>query len=68
MRQVMVYPGESGFWVAEVPSLPGCVSQGETREGAIENVKDAISLYVEALIAHGRPVPDDHFEALLVAV
>ena len=35
MRQVLIYPGESGFWVAECPSLPGCVSQGETKEAAI---------------------------------
>ena len=68
MRQVVVYPGESGFWVAEVPSLPGCLSQGESRDEAIENVKEAISLYIESLVAHGEPVPEDKREAVLVEV
>jgi len=38
MRQVIIYPGEDGYWVAECPSLPGCVSQGETKEKAIQNI------------------------------
>jgi predicted RNase H-like HicB family nuclease len=42
MRQVVVYPGEEGHWVAECPSLPGCVSQGQTKEEAIGNIKEAI--------------------------
>jgi predicted RNase H-like HicB family nuclease len=37
MRRVLVYLGEDGYWVAACPSLPGCVSQGETKEAAIEN-------------------------------
>ena len=49
MRQVIIYPGEDGFWVAECPSLPGCISQGRSREGAIENVKEAIEAYTAAL-------------------
>jgi len=39
MRQVIVYPGEDGYYVVECPSLPGCVSQGPTKEQAIENIK-----------------------------
>ena len=42
LRQVIIYLGEDGYWVAEVPSLPGCVSQGRTKEEAIANVKEAI--------------------------
>ena len=42
MRQAVIYPGDDGFWVAECPSLPGCVSQGETREQAITNIREAI--------------------------
>ena len=68
MRQVLIYPGEDGFWVAECPSLPGCISQGETREEAIRNVREAIDLYIDALQADNLPVPNDTFEALLVAV
>ena len=68
MRQVLIYPGEDGFWIAECPSLPGCISQGETREEAIRNVREAIDLYIDALQADNLPVPNDTFEALLVAV
>jgi predicted RNase H-like HicB family nuclease len=68
MRQVLLYPGEDGYWVAECPSLPGCISQGVTREEAIKNIREAIDLYVEALVMDELPVPDEHFDALLVAV
>ena len=57
MRQTLIYPGEDGYWVAECPSLPGCISQGQTREEAIENIREAIALYIEALEADGLPVP-----------
>lgn len=49
MRQVILYPGESGFWVAECPSLPGCVSQGHTEEDAVKNIREAIEGYILAL-------------------
>jgi predicted RNase H-like HicB family nuclease len=68
MRQVIIYPGDDGFWVAECPSLPGCVSQGESRESAIMNIREAIEGYVLALQDDGMEVPEDHFEALLLAV
>ena len=68
MRQVVVYPGEDGFWVAECPSLPGCVSQGESREQAILNVREAIEGYILALQDDKLEVPPERFEALLVVV
>jgi predicted RNase H-like HicB family nuclease len=68
MRQVFVYHGEDDFWVAECPSLPGCISQGDTREHAMINIREAIALYVETLIEDGLHVPDERFDALLVAV
>lgn len=68
MRQVLVYSGEDGFWIAECPSLPGCVTQGHTRAEAIANIREAIDLYVETLADDGLPVPEDHLDALLVAV
>ncbi len=68
MRQVLVYPGEDGYWVAEVPSLPGCISQGATRDEALENVKEAIELYLEVLQADGQPIPEDHQQMQLVTV
>ena len=49
MRQVIIYPGEDGYWVAECPSLPGCISQGMSKEEAIVNIKEAIEGYINAL-------------------
>lgn len=49
MRQVIVYSGEDGYFVAECPSLPGCISQGKTREETIANIKEAIAGYIAAL-------------------
>ena len=68
MRQVVIYPGEDGYWVAECPSLPGCVSQGRTKEETMQNIKEAISGYVAALEEDGLPVPQERFEVLVVAV
>lgn len=68
MRQVILFPGENGFWVVECPSLPGCISQGETKEAALKNIREAIEGYILALKDDGLPVPPENFEALLVAV
>lgn len=68
MRQVIVYAGEDGYMVAECPSLPGCVSQGETVEEAVANIKEAIQGYVAALEEDGLPVPEETFSAMVVAV
>ncbi len=68
MRQVIIYPGEDSYWVAECPSLPGCVSQGKSREEAIANIREAIEGYIAALADDRLPVPPERFEALLVAV
>ena len=68
MRQVLIYPGEDGYWVAECPSLPGCVSQGKTREKAVQNIKEAVEGYIAALKEDHHPVPKETFEAVLVAI
>ena len=68
MRQVIIYPGEDGYWVAECPSLPGCISQGKTREEAVTNIKDAITGYIAALEEDGLPLPEEHFDTMVVAV
>ena len=57
-RRVLLYPGEDGFIVAEVPSLPGCVSQGKTRDEALANSREAISLHEEVLCDSGEPLPE----------
>ena len=68
MRQVVIHPGEDGYWVVECPSLPGCISQGRSREEAIVNIREAILGYVAALEEDGLPVPEEMFDTLLVAV
>jgi predicted RNase H-like HicB family nuclease len=68
MRQVIAHPGEDGYWVAECPSLPGCVSQGKSKEDAIGNIREAIEGYINALEEDRLPVPPERFETLLVAV
>lgn len=65
-RKVLLYPGEDGYFVVEVPSLPGCISQGKTREEALANIEEAIALYVEVLQDRGEPVPHDRVEVVLV--
>jgi len=68
MRQVLIYKGEDGFWVVECPSLPGCISQGKSKEEALQNIKEAINCYVHALEEDNLPVPEEKFESLLVEV
>jgi len=54
--KIVLEKDEDGGFVATVPSLPGCVSQGETEEEALSNVKEAISLHMESLAADGQPI------------
>ena len=68
MRQVMLYPGEDGYWIAECPSLTGCISQGRTKQEAIVNIKEAIAGYIASLEDDGLPIPEEHFEAVVVAL
>ena len=68
MRQVIIYPGEDSYWVAECPSLSGCISQGKTREEAIHNIREAIDGYISALEEDSLPVPKERFELLTIAV
>ena len=63
--RVLIEPDEDGVFVAEVPALPGCISQGQTREEAIRNIKEAIALYLESLEAHNEPVPPPITEELV---
>lgn len=55
--RVLIEQDEDGIYVAEVPALPGCISQGQTREEAVESIKEAIAAYLESLEAHDEPVP-----------
>lgn len=55
--RVIIEQDEDGMFVAEVPSLPGCISQGKTRTEVLRNIQEAIEAYVESLKAHNEPIP-----------
>ncbi|MBW1811722.1 MAG: type II toxin-antitoxin system HicB family antitoxin [Deltaproteobacteria bacterium] len=55
--RVIIEQDEDSIFIAEVPALPGCISQGNTRSEAIKNILEAIEVYLESLKAHGEPIP-----------
>ena len=69
MRQVILSPDhEDGGWVAEVPSLPGCLSEGDTREEALQNIRDAIATWIDGAEQAGNPIPDDPLDVQVCVV
>jgi predicted RNase H-like HicB family nuclease len=68
MREVIIYPGEDGYWVVECPGLPGCVSQGKTKAEAIANIREAIAAWLETAKSHGQPIPEETFDVQVIAV
>ncbi len=63
--EVVLEPEPEGGYSVHVPSLPGCYSQGDTHDEAIAMITEAIAGYLEALEAHGEPIP--HTERVRVA-
>ncbi|MBI5367953.1 MAG: type II toxin-antitoxin system HicB family antitoxin [Planctomycetes bacterium] len=63
--RILFQPDEDGVFVAECPSLPGCVSQGRTRDEALANVQEAMRGYIESLRTHGDAVPPPIGEELV---
>lgn len=63
--RVLIEQDEDGVFIAEVPSLPGCLTQGDTRSEVLENIREAISLYIESLEAHDEPIPPDISEEIV---
>jgi antitoxin HicB len=55
--EVVLTPRAEGGFSVTVPTLPGCTSQGETREEALSMIREAIEVYIESLVAHGDPIP-----------
>ena len=55
--RVLIEADEDGVFVAEAPSLPGCISQGKSRSEALKNIEEAIAAYLESLKKHGEPMP-----------
>ena len=68
MRYAIVYRDEEDNWIAEVPSLPGCVTQGETRDEAIANIKEAITLYLSDLDDDHKELYQEYRDPELVAI
>lgn len=56
---VIIRPDEGGGYVASVPALPGCYTQGETLEATRANVREAITGFIRVLRESGDPIPDD---------
>jgi predicted RNase H-like HicB family nuclease len=65
---IIVHPDESGGYWTEVPSLPGCGSQGESVDEAVEMTKDAIQGYIESLKKHGSSLPQENTVVVTVTV
>jgi len=63
--RIIVEADEEGVFVATVPSLPGCISQGSTRDEALRNVREAIEGYIEGLRERGEPVPPSILEEVI---
>ncbi|MCX6159650.1 MAG: type II toxin-antitoxin system HicB family antitoxin [Ignavibacteriae bacterium] len=63
--RILIEQDEDNMFVAEVPSLPGCVSQGKTRTEAIDNAKDAIQGYIESLKKRNEPIPPSISEEIV---
>lgn len=63
--RVIVEEDEDGMFVAECPTLPGCISQGKTRKEALDNIKDAIKGYLKSLKKHNEPIPPSVYEEMV---
>ena len=63
--RVVVEEDGDGVFIAECPTLPGCVSQGKTRKEALANIKDAIKGYLESLKKHNEPIPPSVYEEMV---
>lgn len=58
---------EDGVWIVECPSIPGCVSQGETKQEALENIKDAIAACLQVRAERGMPLTVETYQVEVVA-
>jgi predicted RNase H-like HicB family nuclease len=63
--RIIIEQDEDGIYVAECPSLPGCISQGTTRDEAIMNIQDAMKGYLQSLNKHNEPVPPPITEEII---
>jgi predicted RNase H-like HicB family nuclease len=63
--RVIIEQDEDGTFVVEAPALPGCISQGTTRDEALRNIQEAIEVYLESLKAHDEPIPPSIHEEVI---
>jgi len=63
--RILIEQDEDGVYIAECPSLPGCVSEGRTRKEALDNIQDAIKGYLESLKKHNEPIPPSIDEEII---
>ncbi|HIE02118.1 MAG TPA: type II toxin-antitoxin system HicB family antitoxin [Thiotrichaceae bacterium] len=66
--RILLEQDEDGVFVAQVPSLPGCLSQGKTRKEALKNIQEAVVVYLESLQAHNEPFPPSIYEEIVEVV
>ena len=63
--RIIIEEDEDGMFIAECPSLPGCISEGKTRQEALENIQDAIKGYLASLKLHDEPIPPSITEEIV---
>jgi antitoxin HicB len=66
--RIIIEQDEDGVFIAECPSLPGCISQGKTRHEAVIKIQDAMKGYIESLEKHSEPIPPSIVEEIVEVV
>ena len=65
---VIITKDEDGYYVLNVPALPGCFTHGKTKKEALANIKEAISAYIESLKKHNERIPKDNAKRVTVKI
>ena len=66
--KIVITTGEDGYFVVECPAIPGCVSQGKTKDEAVANIKEAVELALECYEEDHKPLPTDTAEVKEIVV
>ncbi len=66
MKYTVIITRDDGYYVVNVPALPGCFTQGKTKKEALINIKEAITAYIESLKKHNEKIPRDNAEEITV--